>query len=392
MRGLRGVWVLGLMLACGGPKDPASAIAAGDWALVKKFLLDPNPTVRATAVAEIAKAQGAEASKLLSEAVLDSPNADVYKAALPIMLDRAIAGDKDAVSTYQKALKSTQQEVQIDSIKSLQQKGGSAAKLFIGDFKELLSDPDEPVIAAVTDAIKTLGDDGWPVVKAALTDPLPSMRTKGAQVADSLDDLTKKHLDDVANQFVAEDDGEVSPLMLKILTDSGPAALEPLVMALSTVSNASKRANFINYLGDGIAYKIEVDPKAPPPKDPKSPKKTTTTFFCPEIASAVEALIVAGSKEEGGVRDEPASILARCSGGKDNAGKPEATKIQAALEATAKDAAADSKKRGFALYVLCAPIGPGMTPAAKTWFKGAQKAETDVKVKDMYKKEGSGCK
>ena len=383
MRRSRGVWILGLMLACGGPKDPASAIAAGDWPLVKKFLLDPNPSVRATAVAEIAKAQGPEASKLLGEAVLDSPNADVYKAALPIVLERAIAGDKEAVSTYQKALKSTQQEVQIDSIKSLQQKGGSAAKIFTAEFKDLLSDPDEPVLVAVTDAIKTLGEDGWPIVKAALTDPLPSMRIKGAQVATSLADLTKKHLDDVAAQFVAEEDGEVSPLLLKIIKDNAPGSLNTFVKAITTVSNASKRHDFLGYLGEGFVFKEE--------PDPKDAKKTVRKFFCPEIAEAADALILAGSKEDDKGRDEPAYLLASCSG-KANAGKPEVAKIQAALEAVVKDTAADLAKRGFSLYVLCVPIGPGMTAETKTWFKGAQKAETDDKVKDTFKKESSGCK
>jgi hypothetical protein len=384
MRGSQGIWILGFMLACGGPKDPASAIAAGDWAMMRKFLLDPSPSVRAIAVAEIAKAQGAEANKLLSEAVLDSPNADVYKAALPIVLERAVAGDKEALSTYQKALKSTQQEVQIDSIKSLQQKGGSAAKIFTADFKELLSDPDEPVIAAVSEAIKTLGDDGWPIVKAAMTDPLPSIRLKGVQVATSLADLTKKHIDDVAAQFVAEIDGEVSPLLLAIIKNNAPGSLNAFVKAITTVDSASKRTDFLGYVGEGFAFKEE--------PDPKDAKKKVQKFFCPEIAEAAEALIVAGSKEDNKGRFVPGFLLASCSGGKNNVGKPEALKIQAALEASAKDSAADISKRSFSFYVLCASIGPGLTAETKAWLKGAQKAETDAKVKEMYKKEVGGCK
>jgi hypothetical protein len=381
MQRTRGVWILGLMMACGGPTDAASAIAAGDWATAKKFLNDANPTVRAATVAAVAATQGAEANKLLSEAVLDSPNADVFKAALPIVLDRALKGDKEFVGVYEKALKSTQQEVQIESIKSLQAKGGSAVKLFTNGFKDLLTDTDAPVVAAAIDAIKTLGEDGWPVVKAALSDPLPSVRTQGAIAAATLTDVSKNHLDDIAKQWVVEEDAEVAPLLQKIIASNGVASLSAYLDAVATVEVASKRADFLGIESTvGIIFKMEPDPKDA--KKPPSMKR-----FCPEIAGVVEKFILLGGKEDGEMRDVLGFHLIKCMTEKD---KPDTVKMQAALEKTLKDTAADVKTRGFSLIVLCNSVG--LTADTKTWFKGAQKSETDDKVKAMYKKDGANCK
>jgi hypothetical protein len=208
------------------------------------------------------------------------------------------------------------------------------------------------------------------------------VRIRGATVAAAIPELSNKHLDEISKQWVAEQDGEVSPLFLKLVLAGGKASLVPVLKAITAVEVPSKRTELTNYLGDGIAYKLE--------PDPKDPKKSVAKYFCPEIAAAVEPFVILGGKETGVAREDVAYVLLGCMTGKENAGKPETTKLQESLEKTLKDPNADLNQRAFSLLVLC--NSTGLTADTKTWFKGAQKAETDAKVKDMYKKEGGKCK
>lgn len=380
MRRALGLWVVGFLFACGGPADPAAAIAAGDWKAVEKFLLDPNPATRAAAVTALASAQGADANRLLKDAALNSPNEDVFKAALPIILDRAVAGDSDAQATYKSAIASPQQEVQVEAIKTLQKKGAAAMKTFAPDFKQLLVDPDAPVVTAAVEAIKALGDDGWPVIMSALSDPLPSMRTAGAGTAAQLADLSKKHLDDISKQLVVESEAAVAGVLQKLLIDNAEASVKPFIVASNTVEDAAKREALIGTLQELVFYQKP---------DAKDPKKMVTDIRCPQLSASLDPLMTLGAKAGDQKKFNPYSVMIVSCGPNigGNEKSADAKAIQEKLEKTSQDEKAELTIRHFSLYTLCHPNG-GFKPSKDfaAWKKGAAKSEPDEKFKDILKK------
>jgi hypothetical protein len=352
---------------------------------LKQFLNAREAKTRAEALSELNKlsASNQEAQKLLANAI-NAANEDVWKSATGTLLERAAAGDAWAVAAYKDALKASRQEVQVEAIKALQKKG-TATKSFLTEFAELLTDTDEPVVTAAADALKTLGDDGWPVVKEALASPRPSIRQKGAIVASTMMETTSKHLDDVVARFLVEDAEDVLPELEKLLAAGEGKSLSPMLKGIASIDDVKKRSALYERLSDepmvliSKAIKPDADTKKPP----------TITPRCAEIAAAVDDFANAGAKADEKERDKPGIFMYDCMTGAFK-GKPEATEVQKKLLAVAQDTKNSPEKRGFALYVVCAGEAPGLDKDAKAWFKDTLKKDPDDKVKSALKK--SGCK
>jgi hypothetical protein len=378
-------------LGCGGAKDPASAAAAGDIPALKELLKSSDAGVRAATLTEVGKiaASNADAQALLVKDALGSPNEDVWKGALPLLLERAVAGDAWAVKAYQDALASSRQEVQVEAVKALQKKGGAALKSFSSEFAELLADPDEPVVTATTEALKALGEDGWPIVKAALESPRPSLRAKGVAAAAALD-ATKNHLDDIAARLPAEDDEAVKPKLEEILVKAEGKAFAPILKLAQGEADFKKRVRYYDLIENGV---IVYEDKAAMEKDPK--KKPVYAWRCEDILKEVDGILALSEKSDLTLKDpakeyqRPSYWISTCITGKDKRDKPEAKATTEKLRALVRTPAEPGPKRRFALFTLCYFDGAaGTDKDTKAYLKTAPKTETDPKMKDILKKEG----
>jgi hypothetical protein len=377
-----------LLAACNsGPKNPAEAATQGDMGALKQFLKAPEPQIRTDALGELAKlaAQNPEAQKLFISDALGSPQEDVWKGALSVLLERAVGGDPWAVEAFKGALDSSRQEVQIEAIKTLQKKGGTAAKPFLSEFANVLADTDADVFTAASEALKAMGEDGWPVVKEALASNRPSIRQKGTLAAEGMMETTTKHLDDIVSRYVLEDDEEARNKLGEILVKSEAKALGPLLRAMPSIPEVKKRlAIYDEILLNGVANFVE---KEQDKKDPKK-EKVTIKYRCPEILAEFDTILATGEKATDEEREKPAFFLYKCTTGKENQGKPETKQVQEKLQELVKAKANTPEKRRFALYTLCATTGSDKD--MKAWLKGAQgkKSDEDEKMKGILKKEG----
>lgn len=374
-------------LACGGTKDPATAAAEGDIAALTELLASSDAKTRSdtlTALAGIVQSnEGAQ--KLLIEATRSAFD-DTWKAALPILLEKAAAGEAWAVEGFKKAaLGASQVAVKVEAVGLLKKQGGNTPKLFLKEIGELLGDREDTVVKATIEALKGMGEDGWAVVKQAMEDPIPQIRAKAAAAAAELE-VTAEHLDEVVARFFAEEDTEtVLPVLQKVLVKSGIKSFVPLVKGIAESSDEQKRKMAIGL----VAYR---DPDLGgifryTEKDEKDPNKVIEKLRCPEVLQATETILMVGDKAAKlDDLSDPVQWLVLCFD-KQYKDLPEKKTAEEKLEAVLQDEKAPSMQRRFALSVLCEyASSPGLSKNGKAWLKNAVKKDPDAEVKKMLKK------